>query len=94
MRWLAARPAVPVITALHHRAEQIIDAELYRARARLQGLDERQRRAVRGVVEGALRKMLHEPFVRLRANGNDGRLMALARELFDLDGDLGGDRDE
>lgn len=89
LRWHGTRAAVPVIAALHRRAEVIVDEELMRARGRLRGLDERQRRAVRGVVEGALRKMLHAPFVRLRARGDDARVLALARELFDLDG--GGD---
>jgi hypothetical protein len=37
-------------------------------------------------VEGALRKLLHAPFVRLRARGDDTRVLDLARELFDLDG--------
>jgi len=86
-RWLASRAAVPVIAALHRRAEEIIDEELLRASGRLRGLDERQRRAVRGVVEGALRKLLHTPFVRLRAKGDDAGVLALARELFDLDRD-------
>lgn len=87
VRWLASRAAVPVIAALHRRAEEIIDEELLRASGRLRGLDERQRRAVRGVVEGALRKLLHAPFVRLRAKGDDAGVLALARELFDLDRD-------
>lgn len=86
LRWHATRAAVPLIAALHRRAEAIVDEELMRARGRLQGLDERQRRAVRGVVEGALRKLLHAPFVRLRARADDDRALALARELFDLDG--------
>lgn len=87
-RWLGARAAVPVIAALHRRAERIIEEELHRADPRLRGLDDRQRRVVRGVVEGALRKLLHGPFVRLRARGEDERAMALARDLFDLDGDV------
>lgn len=86
-RWLGARAAVPLIAALHRRAEQIIEEELHRADPRLRGLDERQRRVVRGVVEGALRKLLHAPFVRLRARGEDERAIELASELFDLDGD-------
>ncbi|MDR7559459.1 MAG: glutamyl-tRNA reductase [Armatimonadota bacterium] len=90
LRWQGARAAEPVIAALHHRAERIVEEELERARARLHRLDERERRAVRGVVEGALRKLLHAPFVRLRARGDDARVLALARELFDLDGDLDG----
>ncbi|MDR7452335.1 MAG: glutamyl-tRNA reductase, partial [Armatimonadota bacterium] len=90
LRWQGTRAAEPVIAALHHRAERIVEEELERARARLQRLDERERRAVRGVVEGALRKLLHAPFVRLRARGDDARVLALARELFDLDGELDG----
>jgi glutamyl-tRNA reductase len=85
MRWLGGRSAVPVIAALHARAERIIDEELHRARGRLSGLDEHQRRAVRGVIEGAVRKLLHAPFVRLRAQGEDARALTLARTLFDLE---------
>lgn len=86
IRWLGSRAAVPLIAELHRLAETIVDEELVRARGRLRGLDERQRMAVRGVVEGALRKLLHAPFVRLRARGDDARALELARELFDLDG--------
>lgn len=85
VRWLGSRAAVPLIAELHHRAEVIVEEELLRARGRLRGLDEHQRLAVRGVVEGALRKLLHAPFVRLRARGDDARVLDLARELFDLD---------
>jgi glutamyl-tRNA reductase len=86
IRWLGSRAAVPLIAELHRLAEAIVEDELLRARGRLRGLDERQRLAVRGVVEGALRKLLHAPFVRLRARGDDARVLDLARELFDLDG--------
>ena len=94
VRWLASRAAVPVIAALHQRAERIVEDELERARSRLSRLDERERRAVRGVVEGALRKLLHGPFVRLRARGGDERAIDLARELFDLNGEAAAQRDE
>ncbi len=92
MRWLASRTAVPLIAALHARAEQIIDEELAQARARLRGLDDDQRQVVREVVEAAMRKLLHSPFVRLRASaqGDDPRVLALARELFDLGDELDG----
>jgi glutamyl-tRNA reductase len=86
IRWLGSRAAVPLIAELHRRAETIVEEELLRARSRLRNLDEHERLAVRGVVEGALRKLLHAPFVRLRARGDDARALDLARELFDLDG--------
>jgi glutamyl-tRNA reductase len=41
-----------------------------------------------------MRKLLHSPFVHLRASAqeDDPRVLALARELFDLDDDLDGAR--
>jgi len=92
MRWLASRAAVPLITALHERAAHIIEEELGRARSRLRDLDDGERQAVREVVESAMRKLLHSPFVRLResAQADDPRVLALARELFDLGDELDG----
>ncbi len=92
MRWLASRAAVPLITALHERAAHIIEEELGRARSRLRDLDDGERQAVREVVESAMRKLLHSPFVRLResAQADDPRVLVLARELFDLGDELDG----
>lgn len=92
MRWLASRAAVPLITALHARAAHIIEEELGRARSRLRDLDDGERQVVREVVESAMRKLLHSPFVRLResAQADDPRVLALARELFDLGDELDG----
>ncbi len=92
MQWLASRAAVPLITALHARAAHIIEEELGRARSRLRDLDDGERQVVREVVESAMRKLLHSPFVRLResAQGDDPRVLALARELFDLGDELDG----
>ncbi len=92
MRWLASRAAVPLITALHARAAHIIEQELGRARSRLRDLDAGERQVVREVVESAMRKLLHSPFVRLResAQADDPRVLALARELFDLGDELDG----
>lgn len=92
MRWLASRAAVPLITALHARAAHIIEEELGRARSRLRDLDDGERQVVREVVESAMRKLLHSPLVRLResAQADDPRVLALARELFDLGDELDG----
>lgn len=88
-RWLASRAAVPLIAALRSHTRRIVDEELIRARSRLQGLDDAQRQAVRTVVEASMRKLLHAPFVRLResAQEDDWRMLALVRELFDLNGE-------
>jgi len=84
--WMASRMAVPLITALHNRADHIVEGELARARARLQGLDEAQSAAVRVVAEAVARKLLQKPIVQLRRSAarQDTRALELAGELFDL----------
>ncbi|MDR7456227.1 MAG: glutamyl-tRNA reductase [Armatimonadota bacterium] len=85
-RWLAAREASPVIAALCDRAEAIVDLELRRNRRRLGELDEAQQRAVRAAVDAVVRKLLHHPLVSLRESAarRDGRVLEVARALFDL----------
>ncbi len=86
-RWMASRAAGPLLRALHSRMETIVDGELVRSRARLRALSEGQREAVRGVVEAAMKKLLHIPIVRLReaASRRDINILESARKLFDLD---------
>lgn len=85
--WLQARSAAPLIAALRRHAARIADEEI--TRARLGGLDLRQREAVRATVQAAMARLLHVPTVRLKAGAGDGRLVALAAELFGLDGEEG-----
>jgi glutamyl-tRNA reductase len=83
-----ARQAAPMVAALHARAEDIRTAELARFRARLNGLDERQREAVEALTKGVVAKLLHEPTVRLKDAAGTPRGERLAdslRTLFDLD---------
>ncbi|HEY3247352.1 MAG TPA: glutamyl-tRNA reductase [bacterium] len=85
LRWRASRAAAPLIAALTGRAARIAEQEVWRARARLAGLDERQRDAVRTVVLAAMRKLLHTPVVRLRESVTDGAsLLSAAEDLFGL----------
>ncbi len=88
-RWMAARTAAPLLAALQHRTETIIEREWTRSQARLAGLDDQQHEAVRSLVEAAMRKLLHVPIVRLRqaAARHDTRVLDAARELFDLSGE-------
>jgi glutamyl-tRNA reductase len=83
----AYREAAPVVSALRDRAEELRQAELQRHRARLAGLNDRQRAAVESVTRGMLAKLLHEPTVRLKAASGSARGDQLAdaiRTLFDL----------
>jgi glutamyl-tRNA reductase len=84
----AARLAAPTVTALRERAETIRTAELERFRARLDGLDPRQREAVEALTRGLVNKLLHEPTVRLKdaaGSPRGDRLAETLRALFGLD---------
>jgi glutamyl-tRNA reductase len=90
MRFLdhsSAREVAPLVASLRERVEGLRSGELDRYRAKLDGLDDRQREAVEAVTRGVLAKLLHEPTVRLKdaAGTPQGeRLAAALRHLFDL----------
>jgi glutamyl-tRNA reductase len=89
-RYLATvteREVAPLVADLRTRAEALRTAELERYRAKLNGLDPRQRAAVDAVTKAVLNKLLHEPTVRLKetAGSPQGeRLAEAVRALFDL----------
>jgi glutamyl-tRNA reductase len=82
-----ARELAPLIVALRERAESLRAVELDRFRAKLDGLDERQREAVDALTRGLIQKLLHEPTVRLKdaaGSARGDRLAEALRTLFDL----------
>ncbi|MDQ4091191.1 MAG: glutamyl-tRNA reductase [Actinomycetota bacterium] len=89
-RWVdatTARQATPTVTALHQRAEEIRASELARYRSRLADLEPREREAVEALTRSLLRKLLHDPTVRLKDNAGSAkgeRLAGALTELFDL----------
>jgi glutamyl-tRNA reductase len=89
-RYLATvteREVAPLVADLRARAESLRQAELDRHRAKLDGLDPRQRAAVDAVTKAMLNKLLHEPTVRLKEAAGSPRGERLAealRALFDL----------
>ena len=88
LRDVLARQAAPTVASLRSRAEDIRLAELERFRARLDGLDDRQREAVEAITRGVVAKLLHEPTVRLKdaaGTPRGERLAEAVRALFDLD---------
>ena len=90
LRWVdvtTARQATPTVTALHQRAEDMRIAELARYRNRLADLEPREREAVEALTRSLLRKLLHDPTVRLKDNAGSAkgeRLAGALTELFDL----------
>ncbi len=92
-----ARQVAPTISALHDRADGIRQAELDRFRARLEGLEPRQREAVEALTRGIVAKLLHEPTVRLKDTAGTPRGDRLAeglRLLFDLPSERSGARSD
>ena len=85
--WHASLDVVPAIASLRARAEEIREAELRKADALLERLDESQRRAVEAITAQIVNKLLHLPTVRMKeaAAAADGVVYAEAvRHLFGL----------
>src|SRR5581483_10664089 len=83
----SARTVAPLVAALHEHGESVRAAELARLAARLNDLDEKQRRAVEALSRGIVAKLLHDPTVRLKEEAGTprGERMADAlRTLFGL----------
>jgi glutamyl-tRNA reductase len=78
----------PTVVALRARAQEVVDAELARLRARLPHLDEKASREVEGTVARVVDKLLHTPTVRIKelAESSPGESYAdVVRDLFALD---------
>jgi len=78
----------PTVVALRARAQEVVDAELARLRARLPDLDERAAREVESAVARVVDKLLHTPTVRIKelAEAVPGDPYAdIVRDLFALD---------
>jgi glutamyl-tRNA reductase len=85
----SAREVAPIVSALHAQGEVVRAAELERYRGRLDQLDPSAREAVEALTRGIVKKLLHEPTVRVKgaAGTARGELYADAlAELFDLTG--------
>ena len=82
------RKAVPVLARLRAHAESVARAEAERTLSALQGLDDRQQKALRAMALAIVNKLLHGPTSRLRAEAGAGPLGDAAAALFGLEGDL------
>lgn len=86
-RYAAQRRAArlsPLIEALHARGEEVRAHELRRAASRLASLSEREREAVDAVTRAIVRKLLHDPVVRLKELAGRGPGDPVAQVLADL----------
>jgi len=76
----------PVIQALRHRGDDVVEAELARFRSQLAELTPDEREAVRALARGVVAKLLHDPIVRLKELSGPGVEDAHARLLVELFG--------
>ncbi len=76
----------PLIEALHARGEAVRAAELRRLASRLGALPEREREAVEAMTRRIVRRLLHDPVVRLKDLAGRGADEEHARALAELFG--------
>jgi glutamyl-tRNA reductase len=83
--WRSSLAAEPAVALLHARADAIRRAELDRLRARSPQLAEAHGEALDALTRSLVRKLLHEPSVRLRGGGDGLRHLDSLRHLFALE---------
>jgi glutamyl-tRNA reductase len=86
-QWLAARRCVPIIQALHNKAEDIYQAEVEKTLQRLGPLTTKQERMVEAMGKAIANKLLHEPTVRLRElppNEDPSPYLDLLQDLYGI----------
>jgi glutamyl-tRNA reductase len=87
MEWWRGREVVPAIAQLRSRAEEIRDAELERALARLPELTDRGKVVVRGLAARIVNKLLHQPVTTLKNDPEGANMAQIVQYLFGLGAD-------
>lgn len=86
--WVAGLAAVPVVTDLRARMDQVRSREVAEALRRLEHLAPEDRQAIERLSHSIMNKFLHEPSVRLKSAAANGRGLGVvdaARYLFGLE---------
>jgi glutamyl-tRNA reductase len=87
-RWLASLDAIPTITALRRRAEQVAETVLLENESRWESLTDADRERLGVMARAIAAKLLHEPTLRLKAAAEDEdayMYVQALRELFGLE---------
>jgi glutamyl-tRNA reductase len=87
-RWLGTLDVVPTIAALHERGDAVVRQVLAENHPRWESLGEADRQRLELVATTIVKRLLHEPTLRLKARGDDRRTYAYVqalRELFGLE---------
>jgi glutamyl-tRNA reductase len=83
----AARDVAPLVSALHAFGEDVREQELQRFASKLAALGPEQREAVEALTRGIVKKLLHEPTVRVKDAAGSARgdyYVDALGALFDL----------
>ena len=85
LKWQTSLDSVPTIVALRNRAEEIKQAELEKLMNRLEGVDEKQRKAIEYTVSAVVNKLIHPPTVALKEDSEDRDvLIAMIKRLYGI----------
>ncbi|MDX1764070.1 MAG: glutamyl-tRNA reductase [bacterium] len=86
-RWMSSLDVTPMIVLLRERLEQIRQEELKRTLPRLNGISDKERKAIDAMAAAIVNKILHGPLKALKSDQNrDNRdvLIEVIREIFRL----------
>jgi len=87
-RWLASLEVVPTIAALRERGDEVVEAVLAENESRWESLSDADRERLRAMAGAVVRRLLHEPTLRLKGSvGEESSYLHVQalRELFALD---------
>jgi glutamyl-tRNA reductase len=87
-RWLGTLDVLPTIAALHGRGEAVARQVLAENSGRWESLTDADRARLELMAATIVKRLMHEPTVRLKASADDGGIYAYVqalRELFGLD---------
>ncbi len=95
-RWLSSLEVTPMIVLLRERMEQIRQEELNRTLPRLNGISEKEKKAIESMSTAIINKVLHGPLKALKSGNPEEKetLMEVLREIFRLEGSPEKDRNE
>ena len=96
-RWLASLEVVPTVASLRERADEIVRRVLAENEQRWESLTEADRERLSLMARAIVRRLLHEPTLRMKraAGGDDAYLYVNAlRELFGLDAETAPEAEE
>jgi glutamyl-tRNA reductase len=82
--WMRDRGVVPTVAVLRERADAVRQTEVEKTFQRHSDLTDKQRRSIEAMSSALVKKLLHEPIVRLKSDDGE-RYVVPVRELFKLD---------